>query len=297
MNRTALYYLSFSTIVALSLFIVGLTTTQAILYDLQPLEDVYVEGKPPEIVNITPNSAQLLFESSIPLACSVVYGETTAYGKLALDPTMNGGAITDHQPTLGGLKSQTTYFYRLQGTALDGTMYISEVMSFTTAITTEQNEINLASLNEGAMITQVSSNFGGVANHQTWGANSAIDENPATAWSSNGDGDDAFLEITLAQPGTPHAIEVWTRRMSNNTAQIFTFTLTADTGQQFGPFHLPSASQAYRFGIAVTQTIETVRFDVVTSNGGNTGLVALAIYDKPLATLQQDYIPHIQGGR
>ena len=114
-------------------------------------------------------------------------------------------------------------------------------------------------------MTAVSSNFGGGANDAGWGANSAIDGSRATEWSTNGDGDKGFIEIELAKPSDVGAIEVWTRSMSNNTAQIFEFTVTAENGQKAGPFKLPDASKSYRF-------------DVVASNGGNVGLVEFAAY-------------------
>ena len=64
--------------------------------------------------------------------------------------------------------------------------------------------------------------------------------------------------------------------MSNNTAQIFSFTVTNDTGEVFGPFELADASQAYEF--AVDFVASTLRFDVETSSGGNTGFVELEAY-------------------
>ncbi len=64
--------------------------------------------------------------------------------------------------------------------------------------------------------------------------------------------------------------------MSNNTAQIFKFTLTTDKGEVLGPFELPDASKPYRFAIDVTA--KSLRLDVVASNGGNVGLVEFAAY-------------------
>lgn len=238
------------------------------------------DGRLPQIVDITGTDAILIFESNIPLACSVVYGKTTDYGQIAVDQDMGGGAHTDHRPLLMGLEPDTEYHYRVQGTAADGTLYVGEDGTFRTLPAEEKTEVNLASLEAGARVVAVSSNFGGAANDQAWGANSAIDGQRGTAWSSNGDGDAAFLEIELAQPTRLQAIEAWTRVMSDGTAQVFAFTLTTDSGDVLGPFDLPDAAQLYRFEVDVVA--HSLRLDVVESSGGNTGLVEFAVYGTPV---------------
>jgi len=244
-------------------------------YTARPLADVTVSG-PPQIVDITARDAVLVFESSLPLACSVVYGKTTAYGQIAVDQDMDGGAHTDHHPLLAGLEADTEYHYRVQGTSADGTLYIGDDATFRTPPAETGGEINLASLEAGARVIAVSSNYGGAANDRPWGANNALDGNRATAWSSNGDGDAAFIEVELARPAQLNAVEVWTRSMSDGTAQIFAFTLTTDAGEVLGPFTLPDAAQPYRFEVDVTA--RTLRLDVIDSSGGNTGLVEFAAY-------------------
>ena len=244
-------------------------------YDIRPLEEAYANDAP-LITDITATDAVLIFESSVPLACSVVYGTTTEFGQLALDLNMNGGATIDHQPILTNLEPDTEYFYRLQGCEPDGTMYISEVATFRTLPVDENAEVNLASLESGATVTDVSSNFGGAANDEAWGANNALDGNRATAWSSSGDGDDAYIEIALPQTAQLNAVEVWTRSMSDGTAITLSFTVTTDSGETFGPFTLDDAEQAYKFEIDAVAT--TIRLDVVDSTGGNTGLVEFAAY-------------------
>ena len=100
---------------------------------------------------------------------------------------------------MSGLKPDTLYYYRVQGTAANGTLYASSVMTFRTAKVIAAGPVNLASLDAGARIVAVSSNFGGGANDGSWGANSAIDGRKTTAWSTNGDGDAGFVEIALAR--------------------------------------------------------------------------------------------------
>ena len=246
---------------------------------VRSIEEISIDG-PPQIVEITATDATLTFGSSIPLACSVVYGKTTGYGLIAVDQDMDGGAHTDHRPLLVGLEPDTEYHYRVQGAAADGTLYVGEDGTFRTSPAAEESESNLASLEAGARVAAVSSNFGNAANDGSWGANSAIDGQRGTAWSSNGDGDDAFIEIELAQPAQIRAVEVWTRSMSDGTAQIFAFTLSTDAGDALGPFDLPDAAQPYRF--EVDAVARSLRLDVVESSGGNTGLVEFAIYGTPI---------------
>jgi hypothetical protein len=155
-------------------------------------------------------------------------------------------------------------------------LYISEDMTFRTPEELTDVEVNLASIDAGARVLDVSSNFGGAGNDETWGANSAIDGSRGSAWSSNGDGNDAYIEIQLAQPSNLSAIEVWTRSMSNGTAQIFSFTLTTDAGLVLGPFSLEDAEQSYRFDVEAVAS--SIRLDVIDSSGGNTGLLEFAVF-------------------
>jgi hypothetical protein len=242
---------------------------------IRPIEEVFTDG-PPRIADLTGQDGTLLFVSKIALACSVVYGETPEFGHMSVDQDMAGGAHTNHHPALSGLKPDTLYYYRVQGTAADGTLYASAVSTFRTPKAAASGPVNLASLAAGARIVAVSSNYGSAPNDGSWGANSAIDGKRTTAWSTNGDGDAGFVEIALAREARLGAVEVWTRTMSNNTAQIYKFTLTTDSGEVLGPFELPDASKPYRFAVDVTA--KSLRLDVVASNGGNVGLVEFAAF-------------------
>ncbi len=234
---------------------------------------IVTDGAAPTIINIQATEAQLHFISSIPLACSVIFGLDTAFGFIATDSAMNGGAIIDHNPILSNLQPESTYYYRVQGTDAQGKMYWSPINSFTTE--SANNElINLLSIDNGTTVTAVSSNFGNASNNQTWGANSAIDGSGSTAWSSANDGDDAFIELTLAQATQINTLKVWSRSMSNS-AEILSFTITTDN-ETLGPFTLPDTQQAYEFEI--NRTSSSLRFDVITSTGGNTGLIELQAY-------------------
>lgn len=226
-------------------------------------------------------TATLPIETSIPVACSIVYGPTPEFGSLSLDMDMAGGPHTDHSPLLTGLEPETTYYFRVQGVDAAGTIYLSDVMTFTTPPRSDEPVTNLASPELGAEITGASSAFGGADLDDPWGAGSAFDGNPNTAWSSAGDGNEAWIEVRLAERARITAVEFWTRFMSDGSAQITSFTVTTDSGETFGPFDLPDAEQAYTFEVDIEA--ETLRFDVTSSTGGNTGAVDIAVYGEPVA--------------
>ena len=241
---------------------------------IHPLSQVSVGG-PPRLVDLTPQSAGLTFQSKVPLACTVIFGKTRSFGKITNDPVMGAVATIDHNPVLGGLEPNTKYYYRVQGISADGVFYAGQVRAFTTPAEVAA-PAGLTPL--AATVKAVSSNYGGGANDQAWGADSAIDGDISTAWSSSGDGGDAFLVIDFGRPQSLGAIEVWTRTMSDGTAQIFTFKVTTDSGESFGPFTLPDAKKPYRF--ALETTARWLRIEAVKTSGGNTGFVEIVGYGK-----------------
>lgn len=243
---------------------------------VSPISAIMASG--PEFVDIGPTSVTLRAVTTVAVACSVVYGTTSDYGQIATDTDMAGGAHTDHHPLLSGLTPDTTYYARLQGTGPDGTLYVSDQYTFHTAPAAEGTSpggLNLALPANGARLTGVSSNYGGGADDATWGALSAIDGNGATAWSSNGDGDDAWLEIALAARTHVTRLGFWTRTMGTS-AEIQSFQVVTDAGETFGPFTLTGAAATDYFDTDFTAT--TLRFEAVTSTGGNTGALEIEVY-------------------
>ena len=239
--------------------------------------DEVTAGALPTVTDLTASEGVLVFNSSVPLVCSVVYGETPEFGMIATDADMGGGAHTDHHAVLVGLKPDTEYFYRVQGAGADGAVYVGEVMTFRTpAQAAARARENLASLAGGARVVGVSSNYGGAANDGSWGANSAIDGQRTTAWSTDGDGDAGFIEVELAREARLGEVEVWSRSMSDGTARILSFTLTTDGGEVLGPFELADTERAHSFPVDVTTG--RLRLDVVESSGGNVGLVEFGAY-------------------
>ena len=230
-----------------------------------------------EIANFANDgTANLPIHTSIPVACTIVYGTTPEFGSLSLDQDMEGGTHSDHSPILSGLESETEYYYRVQGVDDNGVVYLSDVMTFTTPIYEDKETENLASPAMGSEILGSSSAFGGADVLDRWGAGSAFDDNPNTEWSSAGDGNDAWIEVELAQRARVDSVEFFSRSMSDGSAVTLAFTITGDDGQIYGPFELPDANSSYSFDVAIEA--ETLRFDLMDTTGGNTGVVDIAVY-------------------
>ena len=228
--------------------------------DVRDFEDIAASD-----VVITPDpsgrAATLEVDTSIDVACSVVYGTDESFGLIAVDNDMDGGAHAEHQPVMGGLEPATTYRYRLQGTAPDGTLYVSEVMSFETPAAAE----GPANLALGATVVDVSSEWS-----DAFVAENAFDGDPTTEWSTRDDGDDAWVEVDLGARQALGEIVFRTRSMSDGSAITDTFTLTAD-GVVYGPFPVDQA-------IAPGEvTAQVLRFDVAASTGGNTGAIEILV--------------------
>ena len=246
-----------------------------------PLDETPGGFEGPKVEDNTGTSVVIQFTSGVPTMCNVAFGTDPTYGALATMPMM-GGAVREHAVSLTGLTPNTAYHYRLTLTDERAQVYQSEDLAFTTA----ENDASpaaprpegedVASLAAGARIAGVSSNFGAGDNDSSFGANPAIDSQPNTEWSSNGDGDDAWIEIELPGIYDVHAIGFWTRKMPNDTAQIFSFTVVTDQGETHGPFDLADANQIYYFPVEFTA--RTLRFQAVSTNTGNTGAVEIEVY-------------------
>jgi hypothetical protein len=55
-----------------------------------------------------------------------------------------------------------------------------------------------------------------------------------------------------------------------------TFTITTDSGEVL-PFTLPNTEQAHQFSL--NRQTSSIRLDVVSSTGGNTGLIEIKAYE------------------
>jgi hypothetical protein len=229
------------------------------------------------ITDFINGTANLPIQTSIPVACSIVYGTSPDFGSIATDLDMAGGAHAEHNPLLTGLASNTEYYYRVQGVDAAGNIYVSNVMTFTTP-DFEAASATSNNLAQSASITDYSSIFGNGTVDSQWGANNAIDGNPNTQWSSNGDGDDAWIELELAAETHITRIGFWTRTMGTS-AQIESFQIVTDRDETFGPFVVSDAAEVFYFDVDFIA--QRLRFEVLTSSGGNTGAIEIEVYGEP----------------
>ena len=211
-----------------------------------------------------------------PMICAIVWGETEALGRFNNSLDMNGTGIVDHDVFLPDAEAGATYFYRVQGSTADGTLYQSEMMTFTlqaagdgaTGDAMGQHGENLAL---GASVVDVSSEFSA-----SWAAGNAVDGDLATEWSSGGDGDEAFITIDLGSQQDVVGVEFLTRSMANGTATANTFWVVVDDGDRLGPFQAGNPADAKFTPIEFRGQI--IRFEIDTSTGGNTGAIEVRVF-------------------
>jgi hypothetical protein len=242
-----------------------------------------------------PGRAIFRVDTTLPMICSITWGESDALGNQNNSLTMDGTGIEEHDVILPGAEPGTEYFFTVQGADAEGTLYKSELLSVTipetgsavfpvgeTAFDVSDaggpaaSEETVDPRSEGenlaldAIITDVSSEFG-----PSFGAERAIDGDLDTDWSSQGDDDDAFIELDLGEPREIAGVEFLTRSMADDSAITATFTVTVD-GETFGPFDAGTL-RASRFAPLDGVTGQIVRFDVEESSGGNTGAIEVRV--------------------
>ena len=209
-----------------------------------------------------------------PMICAIVWGPTEALGNFNNSLAMNGTGIVEHDVFLPGAIPGEEYYFRVQGSTADGTLYSSETDTFTIpALAIEPPSTESAggtNLALDATVVEVSSAF-----NASFAAENAIDDSGTTEWSSDGDGDDAFITLDLGGDQQISAVEFITRSMLDGTAVTETFTVTVDDTTTFGPFVAgtpvdPSPAEIDTSG-------RVLRFDVDTSTGGNVGAVEIRV--------------------
>ncbi len=216
-------------------------------------------------------------ETTIDVGCNIVFGPDDTYGTLATDVDMSDGAHDVHTVILGELTPGDVVHYNLQGASPDGQLY--QGSSDRTFVVPEPGGSTLATgapdaaadgrtnLALGVDVT-ASSEF-----NANFGASNAVDGNPATQWSSRGDGDDAFLEIDLGAPTSIDGIGFWTRDMSDGTAVIESIRILVD-GIDLGVHPVGRDLTV----VEIEAVGQVVRIEAETTTGGNTGAVEVAVY-------------------
>ncbi len=226
------------------------------------------------VEELTSRSAVIRFTTSQPTTCDVVYGiAEDMLDQVATDPNMlENNFLTDHDVPLEDLLPEKTYYYKARATTEDGLTYFSSIQLFTTKPeTADASYSNIALQSMGTSVTSVSSNWGNGDNDSSFGANNAIDGMMSTEWSTNGDGDEAFITLDFGQQRTISRFGFRSRKMMDGSSIITGIRLTFDGDMMMGPFETPDPDSLYTFDLTPPVTAQTVRVDAVSSTGGNTG--------------------------
>lgn len=224
---------------------------------------------PTVAVDPSGTSATVTVRTEVELACAVVYGRNGDVGEgIATDSDMGGGAHTDHAAVLTGLRPDTEYTYRLQGSGADGRPYRSEPLTFRTPAAGAPAAAG-GNVALGAEVVEVSSEFS-----DGFAGELAVDGNAGTAWSSAGDGDDAFLTLDLGAVTEVSGIGFRSRAMDDGTSIVESFTVTVDGGAVLGPFDAGQGPAVHEVELRGRQ----LRFDADTTTGGNTGAAEIEVY-------------------
>jgi hypothetical protein len=239
----------------------------------------------PTVRESSRNSVVIRFKAPVSVSGTIDYGNDTQYGSAVDIPKVKAAA--NHDVSLKGLKAGAGYHYRLTLIDEAGQAYDSGDLEFATeapaaggsASTERPREENVASLAASAHIVGVSSTLNGGDNSSEFGALKAIDGLDDTEWASNGDGNQAWIEVGLAQTYTINAVGFRSRKTPDGSGQVSRFTVTTDQGQTAGPFQLPNADRIYYF--AVEFTAHSLRFKTVETSGGNSGAVAIEAFGIP----------------
>jgi hypothetical protein len=247
-------------------FAVGCSSSDDSDRTARPIDQI-LDGPIVVVPDTTGTRATVEVTTSIPLACAVVYGLDGAFGSVAVDDDMAGGAHEDHSPLLAGLIPDTEYTYVLQGSAATGAFYRSEVLTFRTPVAAPAATAGRNVAPAGTVLG-ASSSFS-----ERFDATLAIDGDTATEWSSDGDGDDAWIEIELDAITAVDGFALRSREMSDGTAIIETYTVTVDGGTALGPFSANDEDSA----VDPPVSGKVFRFEAGSTTGGNTGATEIEI--------------------
>ena len=231
------------------------------------------------IEDVGPNRAVMRGDTSIEATCAVLYGlSEDDLEWTATDPEMEEGEYAiNHEVPLEDLMPNTTYYLRATAEGPDEEWGMSEVLTFTTSMDPggdpTDDMLNVALLDEGTTVTDVSSNWSNAGNDSSYGIHKALDGMETTAWSTNGDGDDAAVTLDFGQERTITHFAYRSRMMSDGSSIVTSvqIVLPEQGNQVLGPFATPDHDVRYVFPLAEPVTARTVRVEAVETTGGNTG--------------------------
>ncbi|MFN2364158.1 MAG: discoidin domain-containing protein [Halarsenatibacteraceae bacterium] len=228
----------------------------------------------PEVTEVSGSGASLEFSTAEPTLSSTAIGLAEDFGRVAR--ASGREPARDHEVSLPGLESDSEYYSETITIDETGELIRSEMITFKTLELAEEDYgENFALLEKGADISGVSSNFGNdIAG--SFGALNAIDGDPGTEWSSQGEGDNAWIEIELAEKIKVTGFGFWSRTMGD-TGEITKLRVLDGAGEVLGEFEIPDAEKLYNFSLTPVQA-QKLRFEVVESTGGNTGARVIRVY-------------------
>jgi hypothetical protein len=241
--------------------------------DVRPFAEVQASEMTFEPDPTDPSRVIFRVTTSEPMICAIVWGETPAFGRFNNSLAMSGTGIVQHDVVLPEVEPGRTYFYRVQGSTADGVLYSSPTDSFRVqqtfaAATSPAHGLDVI---EGVTIAGVSSEFGA-----DFTAANALDGDVATEWSSADEGDGAWITVDLGTQREIAAVEFVTRSMADGSAITSTFTVTVDDAVVLGPFEASTAAAPRVAALATFGRL--LRFEVVSSTGGNVGASEIRVY-------------------
>lgn len=243
--------------------------------EVRPFEEIQDSDLVFEADPLNPTRGIFRVTTTEAAICAIVWGRTEEFGRLNNSLTMDGTGIVQHDVVLPDLEQGTEYRFVVQGTTADGTLYRSQVGTFTIPVvetTGAASEPDRGpNLALDATIADVSSEFS-----DSFAAELAIDGDLATEWSSSGDGDEASITIDLGETAAISGVAFLTRSMADGSAITEEFTVAVDDGEPVGPF--PAGSPADARVTEVDLTGKLLTFDVATSTGGNVGAVEIRVF-------------------
>ena len=234
------------------------------------------------VSNLKNNQATISFNTTSETTCEIQYGlSQDNLNLIATNPMMAPNQfLLFHEVTLYDLSADTTYFFRSSVTDQEGANYFSSSRQFTTTSpSTQLTDKNVALYSEGTRVVDISSNFAGNGLDSTYGGNKAIDGRLSTAWSSNNDGDSAFITLDFGQKRLIKGFGFQSRKMLDGTSIILKLKLVFDNGLfELGPYDTTDPDQLYNFDFIELIDVTKVKIQAVNTTGGNTGVSEIQFY-------------------
>ena len=234
------------------------------------------------IEEVAAHRAAVRFETSLPTSGEVLFGTSDdELDRTASDVAMVPGDLSfTHEVPLEDLDPDTKYYWRARAVDRDNAVLLTEIDSFTTpdADPMEQGD-NVALPGAEAKVFEVSSNWGGGKNDSIYGADHAFDGKMASEWASDGEGDEAWVELEFGGLRRITSFAFRSRHMSDGTSIIRRVELAFDGDTERGPFDVPDPTERTLFPIEPPVEASRVRIKAVETSGGNTGAREIEFYE------------------